>query len=184
MIGVVEDAIKAALQASDMGDYCKTIATYQGDFDDALDNLIVRFPAVLVVYLRSEFKRRTMGRQLKTTETALFSIFVASTNLRSERARRRGDPELMGTYQMIRDVIAVLFGQTLELDITPIDLKRVSSIDQTKDASCYAVEITTSFTTSQSVEDEGDLTSVNLRYHVPPDAEEPRAQDSVEFEPE
>lgn len=181
MIGEIEDAVKAALSASDMGSYCKTIETYQGDFDDALEDLIVRFPAVLVVYLRSEFKRRAMGRQLKTTETALFSIFVASSNLRSERARRRGGPEMIGTYQMTRDVIEVLFGKTLGLDITPIDLKRVSSIDQTKDASCYAIEITTSFTTSESVVDEGDLTSVHLRYHIPPDAEEPKAEDTVEF---
>ena len=181
MIGQIEDAIKAALEASDMNDYCKTIGTYQGDFDDALDKLIVRFPAVLVVYLRSEFKKKTMGRALKSTETALFTIFVASNNLRDERAKRRGGPQMVGTYQMIRDVIDVLFGKTLDLDITPLDIRRVSSIDQTKKASCYAIELTTSFTTTESVADEGDLTSVHLRYHIPPDAEDPRAEDVVEF---
>jgi len=184
MISQIEDAIVAALRATQMGDYCKTIATYQGDFDMAEADLILRFPAVLVVYDRSDFKKTSMSTIL---ETAQFLILVGARNLRGEYERRRGmgDTEV-GSYQVVRDVLFTIVGKTLGLEISEIKPLRVLSLDQSKDLSIYSIEVETSFDYEpyNEEDDAGDLTSIELRHHLPPEEEEPRASDIIEFEEE
>jgi len=184
MISKIEDAIVAALRASQMGEYCKMIATYQGDFDMAEEDLILRFPAVLVVYDRSDFKTIAMGEYL---EVAQFLILVGARNLRGEYERRRGVGEAeVGSYQMVRDVLFAIVGKTLEIEISEIKPLRVLSLDQSKDLSIYSIEIETSFdyVPYDEEDDAEDLTSIELRHHLPPEEEEPRASDIIEFEEE
>ncbi len=147
----VEDAILAALNLSPIGPvggggYARIVDSYQGELEDEdLSRVLRLFPAVLVVYDSSRYSKSAKGVY---DETMRFLVVVASRNLRGEKAQRRGDVEMTGTYQMLRDVRGLIANKSLGLDVGPPEPVAERFVINTRDASIYEAtyEISVDFT--------------------------------------
>ena len=148
----VEDAILAALNLAPIGPvggagYARTLDSYQGELEDEDLNRILRlFPAVLVVYDSSRYAKSAQGVY---DETMRFRVLVASRNLRGEKAQRRGDSDVIGTYEMLRDVRGLLANKVVgALDVGPVEPVAERFVVNTRDASIYEAvyEVAVDFT--------------------------------------
>lgn len=142
-IATIEDAILARIAGAKLP-YLRTLATYGGQLDDGLAESVRQFPAVWLA-----FKAMGEGQPLNTAGSvyrvpATWVAFVAARNLRNEAATRKGDRVRVGTYQMIRDVRALLAGQDLGLPIEALRPGRVQSMInaqyQAQGVSVYAMD--------------------------------------------
>ncbi len=120
-VAQVEDAIVQAISQSQMSSYLKTLRTYQGDFEKAVEGLIVKFPCVLVVFTESRYDKSTHPVYVYDVSME-FTFLLADANLRGEEERRRGDAQNPGLYRMLDDLREVLAGKTLGLKIDPIEI--------------------------------------------------------------
>lgn len=135
-IATVEDALLDAINSSPMAGYLKTARSYQGDLADAIENVVLRFPAALVVFRDSAYDRG--GHPVHLYEQAMsFSILVADGNLRGERERRKGGGGSPGTYTMLKDLRDAVAGKTFGLGIDPLEIVSEASVVQTKRISVY-----------------------------------------------
>ena len=147
----VEDAILAAINAAPIGPvggagYARIVDSYQGELEDEdLSRVLKLFPALLVVYDSSRYTKSAKGVY---DETMRFLVVVASRNLRGEKAQRRGDVEMTGTYQMLRDVRGLIANKSLGLDVGPPEPVAERFVINTRDASIYEAtyEISVDFT--------------------------------------
>ena len=135
-ITTIEDAILDAIKSSVMGGYLNTARSYQGELADAVENVVLRFPAVLVVFRDSTYDKGDHPVHLYN-QTMSFSIIVADASLRGEKERRRGGPTSPGTYRMLSDLRAAICGKTFGLDIDPVEIISEESVAQTKRISVY-----------------------------------------------
>ena len=99
-----------------------------------LQKVLKLFPAVLVVYDSSNYGKLAKG---VFDERMRFRVLVASRNLRGEKATRRGDVAMVGTYQMLRDVRGLLANQSLGLDVGPAEPVVERFVVNTREASIY-----------------------------------------------
>ena len=136
----VEDAILAVINAAPIGPvggggYARIVDSYQGELEDEdLSRVLKLFPAGLVVYDSSRYTKSAKGVY---DETMRFLVVVASRNLRGEKAQRRGDVEMTGTYQMLRDVRGLIANKSLGLDVGPPEPVAERFVINTRDASIY-----------------------------------------------
>ncbi len=142
-ISTIEDAILARIAGAKLP-YLRTLATYGGELGDRLVESVRQFPAVWLA-----FKGAGNGRPLNTAGSvyrvpATWVVFVAARNLRNEAATRRGDHVLVGAYQILNDVRALLTGQDLGLEIEALRPGRVRSMTsaryQAQGVSVYAMK--------------------------------------------
>lgn len=149
MIGTIEDAIIARIKAAEqvLGYTLRKVDTYGGDFDDGLERLVRDFPAVLVAYKGFEPLKTTHSLM---TVKAKWAVICCALSLRNEAASRKGSLSGVGSYQLTKDMIDVLMGQTLGLKITPIMPTGVTPLVNNKAgsqlASIYGLDIETTFT--------------------------------------
>lgn len=185
MLATIEDAIMARIAGARLP-YLKTLATYGGQLDENLAEAIRRFPAVWVA-----FQAEGEGQKLTTSGSvyripATWVVLVAARNLRNEAATRKGDKVNVGTYQMLKDVRALLAGQDFGLGIDNLRPGRVRSMTnasfQGQGVSVYAMEWHTRYDyrvaergTGAPVDAGGqpatlpELSALGLRYHLSPD---------------
>lgn len=139
-IAQVEDALLAQLNQAPIGPvgaggYARIVDSYQGELEDEdLQRVLTLFPAVLVVYEASRYGKGARGVY---DETMRFRILVASRNLRGEKAARRGDVAMVGTYQMLRDARGLLADKSVGLDAGPAEPVAERFVINTREASIY-----------------------------------------------
>lgn len=173
MIGTLEHAIlsrlRAASDAGALGYALRQVESYAGALDDAaLDGAIRTLPAVWVVYAGER------GDEAPNRRNPRFQLWIAHQQRRNTGAARSGATPPGGTdhggsYQIIDDVLALITGQTLGLDIDPWRLVRVASLTQRKDLSVYLIEIETSLLVDALPADAGiaDLAQVWVDWDIP-----------------
>ena len=189
MFAVIEEAIKRRLAEAALP-YKPDIATYGGEFDEGLAEVVRRFPALWVV-----FAHDGPGKPVNTAKTvwhipATFAVLVGARSLRSEAATRKGDGRQVGTYRMIADVRRLLTGQDLGLEIDPFVPGRartiVSASLKGQAVSAYALEWHTIYPLRLRELEAPEpplLERVGLSYHLQPDDGVPDAVDLVTCKP-
>lgn len=131
------EIINAINADATMSGYLKTVRTYQGDLEEALNDIIIRFPFALVVFNKSIYDRGGYPSGV-FDQTMEFSILVGDNNLRGEEERRRGvGGGKPGTYKMLADLRSILGGNKLGLDIRPLEPVFEESLAQGKNISVY-----------------------------------------------
>jgi len=144
-IAQVENAIIAALEAeyaTQNGGYAKTIESYSGQFEQAVETVVLLFPAMLVVFGGDEYNDAN-GQNTIYNERDRFTVFVGCSNLRGDVARRHGVASEIGLYEMLDDVRSTLVGSSLGLDIEPFRIIRRKALHVSKRANVYALEFET-----------------------------------------
>ncbi|MBM3618652.1 MAG: DUF1834 family protein [Alphaproteobacteria bacterium] len=146
MLGDIENAIVDRINAAALGYKLTKVATYGGEFDDALGVVIRNFPAVLTVC-----KGVTPLKELNTSVEvrATVSVFCCAKSLRNEESARHGNIDAPGTYQIMEDVAKLLFKQQLGLNISPLQFAGQFPLLNEKEtgqmASVYVMEFSTKF---------------------------------------
>jgi len=108
-IDEIEDAIIVALKAKMT--YLKHCDTYGGELVDALPRYAGPLPAVFAEYAGRHFEGEDAEDQLFSAPWR-FNVYVAASNLRSEKFGRRGTT---GCYTMLKDAKEALVGKTVGL---------------------------------------------------------------------
>lgn len=181
MIDAIENAILDAIKNASGMEYLKTIATYGGELDDDLNNVVRSFPAVWVVYGGSG-KPKKIGLE-KWLTPATFVTMVAARNLRNEAAARKGGAMEVGTYQMLAHVKTLMLGQDFGLAIERFEPGAVRTLYNTKirasGLSVFSLEWTTAFIEKVPTPDEAGLLKVGLNYFIKPGDDDVDASDLV-----
>lgn len=133
----VETAIKAQIRTH--LPYVKVVETYAGQLEADIEALPTAFPAVLVVFKDSTYQW-VDGRSFNNVP--VFSVLVVAKDLRGPKDLRTGE---YGCYRMIKDVLAALAGQTLGLDMWPMQPQRASLIFISKTMAAYGIDFSTNF---------------------------------------
>lgn len=150
MIGAIENAmivrLTAAQDSGALGYRLKKITTYGGEFAEGITAAAKGFPMILIAFSGGGLQKAF------TTEfvySAKFTVIVAAQNLRNEQAARHGAEGKVGSYQIVEDVLALLAGQDLGLDIDALKPGNIQILANDKSdgflASLYGMEFTTSF---------------------------------------
>jgi len=138
----VEDKMKAEIQAK--MSYVKTVESYAGQLEQDIRQLTIPLPAIFIVYGGSTF---TWVDGPNHNEDVVFSVLVASKNVRGEKeARKAAD----GCYQMINDVLVALTNQTFSLQIEKLVPVRTSLVHVSKTIVIYGIDFKTNFDTTFS----------------------------------
>ncbi|PCJ57852.1 MAG: hypothetical protein COA65_08900 [Rhodospirillaceae bacterium] len=179
MIGEIEQAIIDVIQgASDsgvLGYRFKEVASYGDQLHDAnkIKQISNAYPAVWVVFAGEA--KPEFGPGEKYRHAPVFTLFICQKSRRNETASRRGAGSKVGSYQMLKDVRALLARQTLGLDIEPIAPGAVRSVIngslQGKSASVYALEIHTIYESNQpdlTAGNPGDFATFHSDWDIPP----------------
>ncbi|MGE4539214.1 MAG: DUF1834 family protein [Desulfovibrio sp.] len=190
MIAVIEEAIKTRLAAAALP-YKPAIATYGGEFDEGLDQVVRRFPALWVT-----FAHDGPGKPVGTSRDvwhipATFVVLVGARNLRCEASTRQGDGKQVGTYRMLADVRRLLTGQDLGLEIDPFTPGRARTVVNAslrgQAVSAFALEWHTVYPLRLREPEAPEpplLERVGFNYHLLPDDGVPDAADLVELQGE
>jgi len=134
-IAEVEDALLEALRGA--VPYAKTVRSYAGEWDEAVERVVMLFPAVLVE-LDSVGYEEEAYQSIETAtfwEELVFAIWLASKSLRGEEEARRG---AQGAYQMLEDV-KKLFGKVLAQGLTDLTPQGVELMANSKGVVVYRV---------------------------------------------
>jgi len=139
----IEDALIAAIEASAMAAYCKTIESYAGQLEADISTMIKKFPAVFVMYSGGKARMLT---GIEYEKSLGFTFFVVAKNLRGNIQARKDD---YGTYQMLKDLETLLVDNQLGLEIEPIAQVSEEPVMNTKQFSIYAAEYSTVFVAAE-----------------------------------
>ena len=162
MIGAIEqgmiDKLEAVSNTATLGYEFTGIESYSGQLDGHLREIIKSFPAVWIAFAGSKVIKQYVG---STKRKAIFKAFVGAKSLRNEKASRHGANGKAGSYQMFQDVIAVLSGETFDLEISPLEAGDITPLLNNRSdkdlASVYAVDFSTTYTSDVSIPDDSDL---------------------------
>ncbi|MBU1109967.1 MAG: DUF1834 family protein [Candidatus Riflebacteria bacterium] len=136
----IEDALIAGLDTLKGSLGVRTIKSYQGELEEGdIKKMVVRFPAIYVVYGGSEYADHGARR----VESMTFHHFVCDKNLRAEDQARRGGNQNPGTYAMLDAIRDELYGARLSLEIEPIRLVRQEAVWFESGISVYGAEYVT-----------------------------------------
>jgi phage gp37-like protein len=133
----IEDAIINGLKSG--VSYLRTVETYAGQLEGDIGKLTIRFPAALVAYGGSGFKRVDGPNHQESVD---FSVLVAAKDLRgSEEAKKKSQ----GAYDLVKDVLAALTNRSFGLDIERLRPVRVSLVYIGRGVAVYGMDFQTSF---------------------------------------
>jgi phage gp37-like protein len=135
MIAVIETAIIDLIKATPLPYKLATVASYGGELDDELENVVRSFPAVWVTFSGGAKPERTGNRTWRVPCT--FSVLCGVRSPRDEQATRHGlkvagQLREVGVYQMLLDVRNLLINSDLGLSITPFAPGAVRTLYNTK----------------------------------------------------
>lgn len=155
--------------ATGMG-YLKTVASYGGELDEDLGEVIRAYPAIWVVFAGSGKPEKLGAEKWKIPGT--FVTMVAARNVRNEASTRRGAANEIGTYQMLRHVRTLLMNEDFGLAIARFQPGAVRSLYNTKvrgqALSVFAQEWTTHWVETVPTAEEKDMLKVGLNYYLKP----------------
>lgn len=127
MIATIEDAIIAHIKAAasatpGLGYKLPNVASYGGELDDDLAQVVRSFPAVWVTYAGSGKPRPYSTARGKWIVPCTYAVMVGSRNVRGERSTRHGLTvggviKEVGAYQMLHDLGLLLLNQDFGLAI-------------------------------------------------------------------
>lgn len=179
-LSIIEQAIKDLIKAQNW-DYVREIKTYGGDFDDDINAVIRRFPAIWITFQGSKSPEKISHN--KTRIPVTFVVLVGSYSVRNEETQRQGDAVSIGTYQMLSDIQNLLTENDLSSQsikgLEPLELGRIKTIFNTKtkddSISVLSQEFHTSYVLTASDRDreeaatEAEIHRINVDYHFIPD---------------
>jgi phage gp37-like protein len=127
MIAAIEDAIigqikTAAAALPGLGYTINSVASYGGELDGDLAQVVRSFPGVWVTYTGSGKPRPYSLEKSKWVVPVTFAVMVGARNVRGERATRHGlsvggQTAEVGVYQMLDDIGLLLINQDFGLAI-------------------------------------------------------------------
>lgn len=191
-LSIIEQAIKDLIKAQNW-DYVREIKTYGGDFDDDINAVIRRFPAIWVTFQGSKSPEKISHN--KTRIPVTFVVLVGSYSVRNEETQRQGDAVSIGTYQMLADIQNLLTENDLSSQcvdgLAPLELGRIKTIFNTKtkddSISVLSQEFHTSYLLTASDRDreeastEAEIHRINVDYHFEPNDGFKDASDLIEL---
>lgn len=182
MIAAIENAIlaraKAAADAGLLGYHWKLLETYPAKWDDLFNAKVeFRAPALWVGFTGLDAFIETGAGDVLTD--AHFGVCVGAQNLRNETATRHGGASVAepGSYQLMLDVIGLVVGQSLGLDIGRIKPVEESLVDLVgtelgkRNVSMRALHVKTQINIAALAVDDGDLApfeTFHANWDVPP----------------
>nr|ELR5201263.1 DUF1834 family protein [Providencia rettgeri] len=121
LITQIENSIIQRLKLG-MGRMLREVASYSGELDVDIGNIIRAFPAAWVTFGGITNSKYTSTSRQKVIVTGKFVVMVGDYNTRSDAASRSGGANLneVGTYRHIHGVRRLLTGQDLGLTIDPL----------------------------------------------------------------
>lgn len=119
--------------------YLKTVDSYGGELEDALQNLLPKYPCLLVAFDGGNFSGENYPAYFYDQEVR-FSIILLDKSLRGDKERRQGADSKPGTYAMLKDTIELLAGKTLGFSgLKPFEPVTINSLLQGKTLSAYEI---------------------------------------------
>lgn len=122
----IQERLRAASKLGVLGYTLRAVESLPIDVDDRLKHYVNDFPAAWTVFggwsVRSD--RSGGGAVIE----ARYSVVCAAQNLRSEQAARHGTAGAVGSYQMVADVVGLLLGNDLGLDVGPLVLGQCQNL--------------------------------------------------------
>ena len=105
-----------------MGRMLREVASYSGELDVDIGNIIRAFPGAWVTFGGITNSKYTSTSRQKVIVTGKFVVMVGDYNTRSDAASRTGGANIneVGTYRHIHGVRRLLTGQDLGLTIAPL----------------------------------------------------------------
>lgn len=191
-LSIIEQAIKDLIKAQNW-DYVREIKTYAGEFDDDINAVIRRFPAIWITFQGSKSPEKISHN--KTRIPITFVVLVGSYSVRNEEVQRQGDAVSIGTYQMLADIQNLLTENDLSSlcieGLAPLELGRIKTIFNTKtkddSISVLSQEFHTSYVLTASDRDredaatEAEIHRINVDYYFEPDDGFKDASDLIEL---
>ena len=175
MIGTIEqaiiDKIKAATSGATpaLGYTLPTVQSYGGELEGPATEIAKRFPATLVMFAGIVNAEHIGGEAWKYT--ARFAVIVGNKDRRNNTAARHGvGAGDAGSYQMVIDMLRLLIGSDLGLEIEALTPGRVVALANAKTVSIYSAEVETSFIVEHLAAD-SDLdtfATLNIDWDIPP----------------
>lgn len=116
----IQERLRAASKLGVLGYALRAVEGLPIDIDERLGEYVNDFPAAWTVFggWTVQTERSGGGAVIE----ARYSVICAARNLRSEQAARQGAGGEVGTYQMVADVVGLLLGNDLGLDVKPLTL--------------------------------------------------------------
>lgn len=105
-----------------MGKMLREVASYSGELDTDIGNIVRAFPAAWVTFGGITSSKYTSTNRQKVLVTGKFVVMVGDYNTRRDAASRSGGANLneVGTYRHVHGVRRLLTGQDLGLTIDPM----------------------------------------------------------------
>lgn len=201
MISRIEDAIvnhiqAAAASAPGLGYRIPTVASYGGELDDDLAQVVRSFPAVWVAYAGGGKPKPYSASHGKWVVPATFAVMVGARNVRGERSTRHGlkvggQVVEVGAYQMLADISLLLLNQDFGLSIKELVPGATKTLYNTKlngqALAVFAREWHTEFIEEQPRAPidptDPDWLRLGINYHLAPDDGKADASDTVTLKP-
>lgn len=186
MLAEIEDAIINAVKSASRDYRLAEVASYGGQYDEDLSQVVRSFPAVWVVFGGSAKPQKIAPDKWKVPCT--FVVLVGSRSVANEAATRKGDTAgSPGTYRMLEDMADLLVGQDLGLPIAEFTPGAVKTLYSTRlnglAVSVFSQEFHTAYIQEgkiqRAAEASPDLQTVGLNYHLTPDDGKADASDDV-----
>ena len=129
-ITAIEAAIVTRLQAG-LGKMVTEVASYAGELDDDLPNVVRRFPAAWVTFGGISKTEPYGTSKEKHKATGQFVVMVGTRNLRGGSAARQGQDGI-GSNQLVMAVRRLLTQQDLGLEIAHLKPGKVRTLYNTR----------------------------------------------------
>lgn len=122
-IAATEAHIIATVSA-DLGTHVRNVVSIPSDWsDDLLKQMLLLAPFVVVAFSGgSAPKPGSIGAFIDAT----WEVYVGTAHASGEEARRLGDAQQMGAYELLERVVGLLHGHTVP-DVGTLDLRRVDN---------------------------------------------------------
>lgn len=174
MIGNIEQGIIDKVAAahggaqSALGYLFKTLGSYGGELEGDPEEIAKRFPCFLAMFAGIRNSEEIGPSSYK--HTAAFALIIGNKDRRNNEATRRGVGAKPGSYQLVTDVLKLICGTDLGLDIEAIKPGRVRALANSKSVSIYSAEVSTKFITEYQAADADldDFTTFHTDWDIPP----------------
>jgi phage gp37-like protein len=197
VITEIEDAILARVNAANdgrLGYQFASVATYGGEFDDDLAQVVRRLPGLWVAYAGGG-KPRALGTDRNAWRMpATFAVMVGARSVRGEPFSRRGlevggQIAEVGAYRMLDDARRMLLNQDFGLDIARFEPGAVKTLYNTRlnglAIAVFAQEWHTAFMVAPetTAATDADWLRVGVNYYLQPGDAVADASDLVTLNP-
>lgn len=196
MIGNIEQGIIDRVETahggagSALGYKFKTLGSYGGELEGDPKEIAKRFPCFLAMFAGIQSTEELGPNTYK--HTAGFALILGNQDRRNNESTRRGVGAKPGSYQLVIDILKLISGETLGLEIEPIVPGRVRALANSKSLSIYSAEVSTKFVIEYELADADldDFATLNTDWDVPTlgnvsttlPADDADATDTIELE--